>query len=101
MFANLSGYLTSLLYGFTGLQLGPGRPESWAARPAALPDGGVPSRSNGCGSAGTRMPWKPVPGLREAPAIAAPLGPGPPADRAAPPLSWSRSWARSLVACSP
>jgi trehalose/maltose hydrolase-like predicted phosphorylase len=39
MFANLSGYLTALLYGFTGLQPGPGEPETWAVRPPALPRG--------------------------------------------------------------
>jgi hypothetical protein len=39
MFANLSGYLTGLLYGFTGLRPSPGEPQSWAARPPALPRG--------------------------------------------------------------
>jgi hypothetical protein len=39
MFANLSGYLTGLLYGFTGLRLGPGDPATWAERPTALPEG--------------------------------------------------------------
>jgi hypothetical protein len=39
MFANLSGYLTGLLYGFTGLRLGPGDPEAWVHRPPALPQG--------------------------------------------------------------
>jgi trehalose/maltose hydrolase-like predicted phosphorylase len=39
MFANLSGYLTSVLYGFTGLQLAPGEPETWAAHPVHLPHG--------------------------------------------------------------
>jgi hypothetical protein len=39
MFANLSGYLTGLLYGFTRLQLGPGNPDSWAAHPVCLPEG--------------------------------------------------------------
>jgi trehalose/maltose hydrolase-like predicted phosphorylase len=39
MFANLSGYLTGLLYGFTGLRPGAGEPETWAIRPATLPQG--------------------------------------------------------------
>jgi trehalose/maltose hydrolase-like predicted phosphorylase len=39
MFANLSGFLTSVLYGFTGLQLGPDEPETWATHPVALPEG--------------------------------------------------------------
>ena len=39
MFANLSGYLTGLLYGFTGLRPTSGEPETWAVRPAALPEG--------------------------------------------------------------
>jgi trehalose/maltose hydrolase-like predicted phosphorylase len=39
MFANLSGFLTGVLYGFTGLCLGPGEPASWAVRPATLPAG--------------------------------------------------------------
>jgi protein-glucosylgalactosylhydroxylysine glucosidase len=39
MFANLSGYLTGLIYGFTGLQLGPGAPESWSVHPVRLPVG--------------------------------------------------------------
>ncbi len=39
MFANLSGFLTGVLYGFTGLQLGPEEPELWSRRPVALPDG--------------------------------------------------------------
>jgi trehalose/maltose hydrolase-like predicted phosphorylase len=38
MFANLSGYLTAVLYGFTGIKLGRGEPESWVARPVSLPD---------------------------------------------------------------
>jgi hypothetical protein len=37
MFANLSDYLTGLLYGFTGLHPSPGEPETWAVRPPALP----------------------------------------------------------------
>jgi hypothetical protein len=39
MFANLSGFLTSLLYGFTGLQLGPEAPDGWSRHPATLPEG--------------------------------------------------------------
>ncbi len=39
MFANLSGYLTGLVYGFTGLQLRSGSPEGWAAQPVRLPAG--------------------------------------------------------------
>jgi hypothetical protein len=39
MFANLSGFLTSMLFGFTGVQLGPGQPDSWAERPVRLPAG--------------------------------------------------------------
>jgi hypothetical protein len=39
MFANTGGYLTTLLYGYPGLRLGNGPPESWAARPVVLPPG--------------------------------------------------------------
>jgi hypothetical protein len=39
MFANLSGYLTGLLYGFTGLHPNAGEPETWGVRPPALPQG--------------------------------------------------------------
>ena len=39
MFANLSGYLTALMYGFTGLQLGPGEPDDWSVHPVRLPEG--------------------------------------------------------------
>jgi protein-glucosylgalactosylhydroxylysine glucosidase len=38
-FANIGGFLTDLLYGFTGLRSGPGEPESWAERPVVLPAG--------------------------------------------------------------
>ncbi len=38
-FANIGGFLTGLLYGFTGLRAGPGEPESWAERPVVLPAG--------------------------------------------------------------
>ena len=37
LMANVGGFLTSLLYGLTGLVLGPGDPASWARRPAAMP----------------------------------------------------------------
>jgi trehalose/maltose hydrolase-like predicted phosphorylase len=39
MFANLSGYLNGLLYGFTGIRLGPREPELWAERAVVLPLG--------------------------------------------------------------
>ncbi|MBA2382204.1 MAG: glycoside hydrolase family 65 protein [Chloroflexi bacterium] len=39
MFANLSGYLTGLLYGFTGLRPSSGEPETWPARPPTMPEG--------------------------------------------------------------
>jgi protein-glucosylgalactosylhydroxylysine glucosidase len=39
MFANLSAYLTGLMYGFTGLQLGHDEPESWSRHPVRLPAG--------------------------------------------------------------
>ncbi|MFZ0215759.1 MAG: glycoside hydrolase family 65 protein, partial [Candidatus Dormiibacterota bacterium] len=35
--ANTGGFLTSCLYGLTGLVLGPGAPDSWAHRPAFMP----------------------------------------------------------------
>jgi trehalose/maltose hydrolase-like predicted phosphorylase len=38
-FANIGGYLTGLLFGFTGLNPGPGEPQSWAERPVVLPEG--------------------------------------------------------------
>ena len=38
-FANLGGFLTSLLLGFPGLQPGPDDPEGWARRPVVLPEG--------------------------------------------------------------
>ena len=37
--ANIGGFLTGLLYGFTGLRSGPGEPASWAERPVVLPVG--------------------------------------------------------------
>ena len=39
MFANLSGFLTGVLYGFTGLQLGPGDPVTWSRHAARMPAG--------------------------------------------------------------
>jgi hypothetical protein len=39
MFANTGGFLTTLLYGYPGLRLGPGAPETWAERPVVLPAG--------------------------------------------------------------
>ena len=38
-FANIGGFLTSLLFGFTGLRAGPGAPDSWAERKVLLPQG--------------------------------------------------------------
>jgi hypothetical protein len=37
--ANLGGFLTSCLYGLTGLRLHAGSPESWFERPVVLPAG--------------------------------------------------------------
>jgi hypothetical protein len=37
-FANLGGYLSSLLMGFTGLRPGPGEPAAWAERTVVLPE---------------------------------------------------------------
>jgi hypothetical protein len=39
MFANLSGYLTGLLYGFPGIRLNHGAPAGWCERPVMLPSG--------------------------------------------------------------
>src|ERR1700722_17843564 len=38
-FANIGGFLTSILFGFTGTNPGPGGPECWAQRPVVLPEG--------------------------------------------------------------
>lgn len=38
-FANIGGFLTGLLFGFPGLRVGPGAPETWAERPVVLPEG--------------------------------------------------------------
>jgi protein-glucosylgalactosylhydroxylysine glucosidase len=37
LMANVGGFLMSLLYGLTGLVLGPGEPASWARRTAVMP----------------------------------------------------------------
>ena len=39
MFANTGGYLSTLLYGYTGIRLGTGEPETWLQRPVVLPPG--------------------------------------------------------------
>lgn len=38
-FANIAGFLSGLLFGFTGLRIGEGDPSTWSARPACLPQG--------------------------------------------------------------
>jgi trehalose/maltose hydrolase-like predicted phosphorylase len=38
-FANIGGFLTGLMFGFTGLEPGPDTPETWAKRPVILPQG--------------------------------------------------------------
>jgi trehalose/maltose hydrolase-like predicted phosphorylase len=38
-FANIGGFLTGLLFGFTGLKPGAGKPETWAERAVSLPAG--------------------------------------------------------------
>ena len=38
-FANLGAFLLGCLYGFTGLELGPGAPGAWAKRPVVMPSG--------------------------------------------------------------
>jgi hypothetical protein len=38
-FANIGGFLTGLIFGFTGLEPGPGAPETWTKRPVVLPQG--------------------------------------------------------------
>ncbi len=38
-FANIGGFLMSLIYGLPGIRLGPGAPETWAVRPVVLPAG--------------------------------------------------------------
>ena len=39
MFANLGGYLTGLLYGFTGIKTSLAEPDAWCERPVVLPQG--------------------------------------------------------------
>ena len=39
MFANLGGFLSSCLYGLTGMRPGPGEPSSWFTRPVVMPAG--------------------------------------------------------------
>ena len=39
MFANLSAYLSGLMYGFTGLQLGHDAPAAWSRHPVRMPAG--------------------------------------------------------------
>lgn len=39
LFANLGGFLSSLLYGLPRLRLGPGSPDSWCKGPVVLPEG--------------------------------------------------------------
>jgi protein-glucosylgalactosylhydroxylysine glucosidase len=39
MFANIGGFLTTLLYGYPGLRLGPGDPTTWTERPVVMPAG--------------------------------------------------------------
>ena len=39
MFANLSGFLTALLYGFTGIRPSPAEPDTWTERHVVLPEG--------------------------------------------------------------
>ena len=36
--ANLGGFLTSCLYGLTGIELGPGDPRTWPRRPVVMPE---------------------------------------------------------------
>jgi hypothetical protein len=38
-FANLGGFLMALQYGFSGIRIGPGEPDTWARRPVVLPAG--------------------------------------------------------------
>jgi trehalose/maltose hydrolase-like predicted phosphorylase len=39
MFANIGAYLTTLVYGYPGIRIGPGDPVSWCERPVVLPPG--------------------------------------------------------------
>ncbi|RZJ02099.1 MAG: glycoside hydrolase family 65 protein [Brevundimonas sp.] len=38
-FANMGGFLTGLMFGLTGVRVGPEDPESWPTRPVVLPQG--------------------------------------------------------------
>ena len=37
--ANLAGFLTACIYGLTGMNIGPGEPDSWCTRPIIMPKG--------------------------------------------------------------
>jgi trehalose/maltose hydrolase-like predicted phosphorylase len=39
MFANIGAYLSTLIYGYPGLRIGPGEPATWCERPVVLPPG--------------------------------------------------------------
>ena len=39
LFANLGGFLSSIMLGLTGLRIGSGEPADWPARPVAMPEG--------------------------------------------------------------
>lgn len=39
MFANIGGYLMTLVYGYPGIRLGPGDPDTWCERPVVMPGG--------------------------------------------------------------
>ena len=39
MFANIGGYLTTLLYGYPGIRVGQGDPTTWCERPVVMPAG--------------------------------------------------------------
>jgi len=39
MFANIGGFLTTLFFGYPGLRLGSGEPQSWCERPVVMPAG--------------------------------------------------------------
>ena len=39
MFANLGGYLTGLLFGFTGIRLSMAEPDTWAEGSVTMPEG--------------------------------------------------------------
>src|SRR5262245_28302993 len=66
LMANVGGFLTSLLYGLTGLVLGPEEPTSWARRPAVMPALWTASRSSASGHAAERCVCWPCTALRRA-----------------------------------